>query len=103
MKKEFDELLEELDNILNNFENKENKEIDLKETFDKMVNEAKQKSCKIVISKEEGDTVNLGFEGGRLTLLLVLAGAEKRILNQLDCDEKEFNYIKNIVGATSIN
>ncbi len=100
MEKEFNELLKELDNIIDNFNHTN---ISTKEIFDKMVNEEMQKPCKIVINKKEKEDVHLGIEGSRLTLLLVLAGAEKTILNQLECNEKEFNYIKSIVGTISMD
>jgi len=64
--------------------------------------EAITKPCKIHIDSENGNT-KLEVEGGRLSLLLTLAGAEKSILRDLKCSKEEFELIKNMVGSEEVN
>lgn len=68
------------------------------EEMEGALDKALQQPCKIHIYSNGNDT-QLDVEGGRLTLLLTLAGAEQSILKQLKCSEDEFNFIKNIVGT----
>jgi len=68
----------------------------------KKINEALKEPCLIKIENTKQGT-RMNIEGGRLTLLLVLAGAEKGILKQLDCSEKEYIFIKEIVGMNDKN
>lgn len=93
--KELNKLLDDLKEIINKIdEDKDYKE----QKFNDMLNEELNKSCKIAIEKEENREAKMRIEGSRLSLLLTLAGAEKGILKQLDCDKREFEFIKEIVG-----
>lgn len=91
MDKELEKTLKNLDKLIKKSEK-------LKAKADKNLEKAVKEPCKIQITKEKGGACDLIIEGGRLTLLLTLAGAVKSILDQLDCSEAEFNYIKNITG-----
>lgn len=71
----------------------------IKDKFDKLMNEALKQPCKITIEKYKDGKARTGIEGNRLSLLIALAGAEKSILKQLNCDNEEFEFIKNFVGA----
>lgn len=88
MDKLYDKLLDTLFNELDN----------MRDTF----KEATSKPCKIHIDNDGKDTA-LNVKGGRLTILITLAGTEKRILKYLHCTNEEFEFIKNIVGAKEVN
>ena len=91
MDKLFDKLLDSLDINLDKI-----KDIDTK------CKEALTKPCKIHIDND-GKGTALAVEGGRLSLLITLAGAEKGILKQLNCSTEEFEFIKNMVGTEEAN
>lgn len=92
MEKDIEEKIDELlTKILKNL--KDNKESN-QDCFKK----ALRGSCKIHLDKTE-DNTQLEINGNGLTVLIALAGAEKAILEKLNCSELEFEYIKNIIGT----
>lgn len=95
--KELDELLDDLKEIITKAS-----KIPTEEEINKKTNEALKEPCLIKIENTKQGT-RMNIEGGRLTLLLILAGAEKGILKQLDCSEEEFKFIKEIVGMNDEN
>ena len=91
--KEIDELLDSLKEIITKAS-----KIPTEEEVKKKFNEALKEPCKILIETKNENT-RMNIEGGRLTILLTIAGAEKGILNQLECSKDEFEFIKKIVGV----
>ena len=91
MDKLFDKLLDSLDINLDKI-----KDIGTK------CKEAINTPCKIHIDND-GKGTRLAVEGGRLSLLITLAGAEKGILKKLNCSTEEFEFIKNMVGTEEAN
>lgn len=82
LKEKKDKLLDDLDNLIKDTETK--------------CKEALNMPCKIHIDND-GKGIKLAAKGGRLSLLITLAGAEKNILKELKCSTEEFNLIKIIV------
>ena len=80
----------------------------LDKMFEKLsnsINEAKgrmedaiQEPCEIKITND-GKGTAIAIEGCRLGILLTLAGAENRLLEQLGCSETEFEMYKKVVGS----
>lgn len=60
--------------------------------------EASKEDFVINVSRKNGHN-KLNVEGGRLTLLIGLAGIEKAILAKLDASEEMFEFIKDHVGV----
>lgn len=89
LKEKKDKLLDNLDNLLDINRDK------IKDTETKC-KEALNMPCKIHIDND-GKGIKLATKGGRLSLLITLAGAEKNILKELKCSTEEFNLIKIIV------
>lgn len=48
------------------------------------------------ISIKKGKGLNVEAKGSRLAILLALASTEQHLLNELDCNNEEFNVIKQI-------
>lgn len=68
-----------------------------------MFNEALNQPCNISVEKGQGNKAQTCIKGSRLSILVTLAGMEKSILRQLNCDNKEFEFIKNIIGSLEVN
>lgn len=76
---------------------------DKAEKVHNMFNEALNQPCKISVEKGQGDKAQTCIQGSRLSILVTLAGMEKSILRQLNCDSKEFEFIKNSIGSLEVN
>lgn len=88
IKEKMNELLDKLfDNLSENIEKTENK-----------FKEALSNPCKIHIDNN-GVGTTMKIEGERLSLLLTLAGVEKKILSELKCSDTEFDFIKDFVDT----
>lgn len=89
--------LEKMDSLFDNeeIEKKKQKIMDALE-------EAIKRPCKIHIDAKKDGKCRVMSEGNRLSLLVTLAGAEKNILNELNCDDKFFQFIKSMVGQEDL-
>lgn len=96
------ELKEKMDKVLNKLLDNLDVSLDKIKDIDTKCKEALNTPCKIHIDNN-GKGTALAIEGGRLSLLITLAGAEKGILKQLNCSNKEFEFIKNMVGTEEAN
>lgn len=88
VKKKLDDLLDALfdkSNILKEYE--------------KTMNKALKEPCTIEMTKNKNGKATVKIMGARLPLLLLLAGCEKNILQQLNCSEDEFDFIKRQIGT----
>ena len=70
-----------------------------KDRTDIIIDRAIQDPCEISIQKGENGEATIRVDGSRLALLIALAGAEKSILNQLDCDNDEFDFLKERIST----
>ena len=94
MDKELMEKLEELTNKIIDIMGDKHKKVH------DMFEEALNQPCKISIEKEqESGGAKTCITGSRLSILITLAGLEKGILNELGCDNDEFEFIKKAVGV----
>ena len=97
------ELKEKMDKVLDKLlDNLLNINLDKIKDIDTKCKEALNTPCKIHIDNDDKGT-RLAVEGGRLSLLITLAGAEKGILKQLNCSTEEFEFIKNMIGTEEVN
>lgn len=46
-----------------------------------------------------GENTSVKINGGRITLLVNLAGMEKAILERLHCEEDEFEFYKSLISG----
>lgn len=46
-----------------------------------------------------GENTSVEINGGRITLLVNLAGMEKAILERLHCEEDEFEFYKSLISG----
>ena len=46
-----------------------------------------------------GENTSVEINGGRITLLINLAGMEKAILERLHCEEDEFEFYKSLISG----
>lgn len=93
------ELREKLNKLLDTMIDKV---ADKMEKIESDFTKALEQPCKIHIDNN-GTRTDLDVEGGRLTLLLTLAGTEENILKQLNCTKEEFEFIKKIVATREAN
>ena len=84
------ELLEELDGI--DFKKMKNK-------IDERLQNAIDEPCIISIDKKQGGEASIIVKGDRLSLLVTLAGLEKQVLEKLECNNSEWEFIKNKIGT----
>lgn len=92
MDKEILELLNRIKELTNDIGSKASE-------IHKMFEKELVKPCEIRIKKERGIGAKTYIKGSRLSLLIALASLEKNVLEQLNCDEMEFDFIKNTVGS----
>ena len=64
--------------------------------------EATKDPCEISIRTDNKGGAEINVEGHKLSLLIALAGLEKSVLQQLNCDKDTFELIKNIVGTREV-
>lgn len=91
MDKELKKLLEEIKERLS--------KKDKLETLSDLLDKALKEKTIISIEKDTKGKSTINVEGNRLSLLVTLAALEKSILEQLDCDSIEFDFIKTITGT----
>lgn len=60
--------------------------------------QASNEDFEIILSRKDGHN-RISIEGGRLTLLIALAGCEKAILEKTNTSEEMFEFIKDHVGV----
>lgn len=71
----------------------------MSEIFD----DAANSDCEISIKHvKDGDT-NMHVSGSRVSIMILLAAAEKQILNKIDCSEEEFEMIKDMTGSKVVS
>jgi len=92
-KKELKEMLNQLEKIAKKVTNNSFEKVSQK------VGEALAEECVISLRKEkDSKATRMEIAGGRLTILLYLAGLENSLLEKLECDDEEFAIMKNFVG-----
>lgn len=96
------ELKEKMDKVLDKLLDSLDGKLDKMKDIDTKCKEALNTPCKIHIDND-GKGTALAVEGGRLSLLITLAGAEKSILKELNSSSEEFEFIKNMVGTEEAN
>ena len=87
IEKKLNELFEEI-----------SKEVITNKTTKNKLEDALKDDAKISIENKKGD-IKVDVEGPRLTLILLLAALEKKILEKTKTPESFFQTIKNIVGT----
>lgn len=72
-------------------------EASLNDEFINILRKAQDEPFKIEIKREK-DHTSMAIEGGRLTLLVNVAGALKLLQEKLNCSDEEFELIKDSIG-----
>lgn len=84
---------------------RKNKSKELEKKLDEICDESLefiQKCAKepfTIKAVNNGEKTSVEIDGGRITLLINLAGMEKAILERLHCDEEEFEFIKGLISG----
>ncbi len=76
----------------------------MKEKFEEQIQKALEENSKIVSETGTGikNSNMVMAEGSRLGLIVNLIGLERSLLGELDCDEEEFSFYKNVIGTTPL-
>lgn len=100
MDKELEKMLKDIKEILEMLEDSDMG--DTKEKFDNILKEAIETPCEISIKKGKNGNAEIGIKGNGLSVLVALAGAEQSILKEFECDNNEFNFIKNFIATREV-
>ena len=69
--------------------------------LENVIEDAMHQDCKIQVEQKDGK-VELHVEGGKITILVLLASLEKSLFKQLKCSEKDFEAIKEVIGTEEV-
>ena len=73
----------------------------LLEIMNEKLEEVSKEKASINIETVNGNT-HMEVEGGTMTLVILLAGVEKRLLKELDVDPKLFELVKKVVATEEV-
>lgn len=99
MEKDLKEMLNSLKELVEELSKTGGLEDKFKESMEEAINEP----CKITIETTKNGVVKTGLTGRGLAILVTLAGAEKSILKEINCTDKEFDFIKDCIGSKKVS